>query len=47
MLDAGVIGTRRAEMVTVEVRQVVVVVLVELGKVPAGEASTTPRALTL
>jgi hypothetical protein len=45
--DAGVIGARPAELVTVEIRQVVVVVFVELGKVPRGEVSATARALAL
>ena len=47
MLDAGVIGAGRAEMVAVEVRQVVVVVFGKLDEVPAGEVSAAPGARTL
>ena len=44
MLGAGVIGARRAEEISVEVRQVVVVVLVELDELPMPKAAPTPRA---
>ncbi len=44
MLDAGVVGARRAEMIAVEVRQVVVVVFGKLGKLPMPETAPTARA---